>query len=144
MPNFYKLYLNQLLSMDLFCADNACRSASPPNAGSPDRGRWSRSLTRSRRSRSRYSYCICRNFGILVSSFALLCSSNAHTYTCHLIKGVVPDYFRLKIDLCCFRSRDSGDVVNPGNNLYVTGLSTRVSNSDLEKFFANEGKVSSH
>ncbi|CAI0414572.1 unnamed protein product, partial [Linum tenue] len=27
------------------------------------------------------------------------------------------------------------------NNLYVTGLSTRVTSSDLEKFFAKEGKV---
>ncbi|KAL2902652.1 Serine/arginine-rich splicing factor SR45a [Bienertia sinuspersici] len=33
------------------------------------------------------------------------------------------------------------DVSNPGNNLYVTGLSTRVSNSDLEEFFSQEGKV---
>ncbi|XP_059641694.1 serine/arginine-rich splicing factor SR45a-like [Cornus florida] len=39
------------------------------------------------------------------------------------------------------RSQDSVDVVNPGNNLYVTGLSTRVSTSDLEKFFSSEGKV---
>ncbi|KAK1374838.1 Serine/arginine-rich splicing factor SR45a [Heracleum sosnowskyi] len=39
------------------------------------------------------------------------------------------------------RSRDSGDVVNPGNNLYIMGLSTRVTSSDLEKFFSNEGKV---
>lgn len=30
---------------------------------------------------------------------------------------------------------------NPGNNLYVTGLSTRVTVSDLEKFFSKEGKV---
>ncbi|CAN0910475.1 Serine/arginine-rich splicing factor SR45a [Linum grandiflorum] len=27
------------------------------------------------------------------------------------------------------------------NNLYVTGLSTRVTSSDLEKFFGKEGKV---
>jgi len=32
-------------------------------------------------------------------------------------------------------------VSNPGNNLYVTGLSTRVTVSDLEKFFSKEGKV---
>ncbi|XP_040987328.1 serine/arginine-rich splicing factor SR45a-like isoform X3 [Juglans microcarpa x Juglans regia] len=39
------------------------------------------------------------------------------------------------------RSRDSGDVANPGNNLYVTGLSTRVTTSDVEKYFGREGKV---
>ncbi|WJZ81872.1 hypothetical protein VitviT2T_001684 [Vitis vinifera] len=39
------------------------------------------------------------------------------------------------------RSRDSVDAVNPGNNLYVTGLSTRVNASDLEKYFNSEGKV---
>ncbi|KAF2297829.1 hypothetical protein GH714_003809 [Hevea brasiliensis] len=39
------------------------------------------------------------------------------------------------------RSRDSTEAANPGNNLYVTGLSTRVTNSDLEKFFNKEGKV---
>ncbi|XP_027082053.1 serine/arginine-rich splicing factor SR45a-like [Coffea eugenioides] len=39
------------------------------------------------------------------------------------------------------RSRDSAGAVNPGNNLYVTGLSTRVASSDLEKFFNREGKV---
>ncbi|BBN05732.1 transformer-2 protein [Marchantia polymorpha subsp. ruderalis] len=30
---------------------------------------------------------------------------------------------------------------NPGNNLYVTGLSTRVTEKDLEDHFAAEGKV---
>ncbi|KAF3448591.1 hypothetical protein FNV43_RR09304 [Rhamnella rubrinervis] len=39
------------------------------------------------------------------------------------------------------RSHDSVDASNPGNNLYVTGLSTRVNTSDLEKFFGKEGKV---
>ncbi|KAH7513903.1 serine/arginine-rich splicing factor SR45a [Ziziphus jujuba] len=39
------------------------------------------------------------------------------------------------------RSNDSGDATNPGNNLYVTGLSTRVTTSELEKFFGKEGKV---
>ncbi|KAF7113213.1 hypothetical protein RHSIM_RhsimUnG0149200 [Rhododendron simsii] len=39
------------------------------------------------------------------------------------------------------RSRDSVGAVNPGNNLYVTGLSTRVTNSELEKYFSHEGKV---
>uniref|UniRef100_A0A453TEM3 RRM domain-containing protein n=1 Tax=Aegilops tauschii subsp. strangulata TaxID=200361 RepID=A0A453TEM3_AEGTS len=41
----------------------------------------------------------------------------------------------------CFRSRDKDDVRNPGNNLYVTGLSTRTQETDLEKFFSKEGKV---
>lgn len=30
---------------------------------------------------------------------------------------------------------------NPGNNLYVTGLSTRITDSDLHKYFSKEGKV---
>uniref|UniRef100_A0A0D6QT30 RRM domain-containing protein n=1 Tax=Araucaria cunninghamii TaxID=56994 RepID=A0A0D6QT30_ARACU len=36
-------------------------------------------------------------------------------------------------------SRD--DVSNPGNNLYVTGLSARVVEKDLEEHFSQEGKV---
>ncbi|PRQ17634.1 putative nucleotide-binding alpha-beta plait domain-containing protein [Rosa chinensis] len=40
------------------------------------------------------------------------------------------------------RSRSpSVDATNPGNNLYVTGLSTRVTSADVEKFFNKEGKV---
>ncbi|ONK63762.1 uncharacterized protein A4U43_C07F18670 [Asparagus officinalis] len=39
------------------------------------------------------------------------------------------------------RSQDSGDANNPGNNLYITGLSTRVTSSDLEKYFNKEGQV---
>ncbi|GMH09383.1 hypothetical protein Nepgr_011224 [Nepenthes gracilis] len=39
------------------------------------------------------------------------------------------------------RSRSLEDASNPGNNLYVTGLSTRVTTSDLEKYFGKEGKV---
>ncbi|XP_065858322.1 serine/arginine-rich splicing factor SR45a-like [Euphorbia lathyris] len=39
------------------------------------------------------------------------------------------------------RSRDSVEAANPGNNLYVTGLSTRVTSSDIEKYFGKEGKV---
>ncbi len=30
---------------------------------------------------------------------------------------------------------------NPGNNLYVTGLSIRVTEKDLEKYFAKVGEV---
>ncbi|XP_072985016.1 uncharacterized protein [Typha latifolia] len=39
------------------------------------------------------------------------------------------------------RSEDSSDAENPGNNLYVTGLSTRVTKEVLEKRFASEGEV---
>ncbi|XP_038705500.1 serine/arginine-rich splicing factor SR45a isoform X5 [Tripterygium wilfordii] len=35
----------------------------------------------------------------------------------------------------------SCDVENPGNNLYVTGLSPRITKRELEKHFASEGKV---
>lgn len=45
----------------------------------------------------------------------------------------------MSIGLRCVRSPE--DASNPGNNLYVTGLSTRVTNSDLEKFCGKEGKV---
>ncbi|KAK7301823.1 hypothetical protein RJT34_12699 [Clitoria ternatea] len=40
------------------------------------------------------------------------------------------------------RSRSlSRDAENPGNNLYVTGLSPRITKRELEKHFAAEGKV---
>ncbi|MCO5561518.1 hypothetical protein L7F22_015139 [Adiantum nelumboides] len=39
------------------------------------------------------------------------------------------------------RSRSPADSTNPGNNLFVTGLSTRTTEADLEDFFAKEGKV---
>ena len=41
-----------------------------------------------------------------------------------------------------FRS-PSSDVENPGNNLYVTGLSPRVTKRELEKHFSAEGTVRS-
>ncbi|VAH89140.1 unnamed protein product [Triticum turgidum subsp. durum] len=43
-----------------------------------------------------------------------------------------------------YRSRssvDSSDVENPGNNLFVTGLSSRLTDQDLEKHFSTEGEV---
>ena len=40
-----------------------------------------------------------------------------------------------------FGRSSSVDVDNPGNNLYVTGLSPRVTRRELEKHFAAEGKV---
>ncbi|KAJ6409023.1 hypothetical protein OIU84_008670 [Salix udensis] len=40
------------------------------------------------------------------------------------------------------RSRSSSrDVENPGNNLYVTGLSPRITKNELEKHFSGEGTV---
>lgn len=53
------------------------------------------------------------------------------------------DYLTLfsALKLQIIRSRDSEDAINPGNNLYVTGLSTRVTETDLEKYFNREGKV---
>eukprot|EP00252_Welwitschia_mirabilis_P019863 TRINITY_DN4709_c0_g1_i4.p1 TRINITY_DN4709_c0_g1~~TRINITY_DN4709_c0_g1_i4.p1 ORF type:complete len:237 (-),score=27.26 TRINITY_DN4709_c0_g1_i4:525-1235(-) len=37
--------------------------------------------------------------------------------------------------------RGSDDAENPGNTLYVTGLSTRVTEKTLEEHFSKEGKV---
>ncbi|CAL4913699.1 unnamed protein product [Urochloa decumbens] len=39
------------------------------------------------------------------------------------------------------RSVDSSDAENPGNNLFVTGLSARITDRDLEKHFSTEGEV---
>ncbi|MED6193805.1 hypothetical protein PIB30_022856 [Stylosanthes scabra] len=36
-----------------------------------------------------------------------------------------------------------GETQNPGNTLYVTGLSSRVTERDLEEHFSKEGKVAS-
>ncbi|XVF15980.1 hypothetical protein REPUB_Repub09cG0202500 [Reevesia pubescens] len=41
------------------------------------------------------------------------------------------------------RSRGRAEVGNPGNTLYVTGLSQRVTERDLEEHFSKEGKVAS-
>ncbi|KAK5843819.1 Scaffold attachment factor B2 [Gossypium arboreum] len=41
------------------------------------------------------------------------------------------------------RSRGRVDAGNPGNTLYVTGLSQRVTERDLEEHFSKEGKVAS-
>ncbi|XP_059438332.1 serine/arginine-rich splicing factor SR45a [Corylus avellana] len=43
------------------------------------------------------------------------------------------------------RSRSHGrtEIVNPGDTLYVTGLSQRVTERDLEEHFSKEGKVAS-
>ncbi|XP_074567341.1 serine/arginine-rich splicing factor SR45a-like [Curcuma longa] len=38
-------------------------------------------------------------------------------------------------------SRDRDEAVNTGNTLYVTGLSSRVTDRDLEHHFSREGKV---
>ncbi|CAL9074814.1 unnamed protein product [Musa acuminata var. zebrina] len=39
------------------------------------------------------------------------------------------------------RSHDRNETANHGNTLYVTGLSTRVTERDLEDHFSREGKV---
>ncbi|CAL9194870.1 unnamed protein product [Musa acuminata subsp. burmannicoides] len=39
------------------------------------------------------------------------------------------------------RSRGRNEAVNPGNTLYVTGLSSRVTERELEDHFSREGKV---
>ncbi|KAI4327793.1 hypothetical protein L6164_020214 [Bauhinia variegata] len=41
------------------------------------------------------------------------------------------------------RSHGRADAGNPGNTLYVTGLSSRVTESDLAEHFSKEGKVAS-
>ncbi|XP_041022013.1 serine/arginine-rich splicing factor SR45a-like isoform X2 [Juglans microcarpa x Juglans regia] len=41
------------------------------------------------------------------------------------------------------RSRGRAEPVNPGDTLYVTGLSQRVTERDLEEHFSKEGKVAS-
>lgn len=48
----------------------------------------------------------------------------------------------LTCGLCSVSNREgSEDANNPGNNLYVTGLSMRVSEKDLMEHFSKEGKV---
>ncbi|KAE9606608.1 putative RNA recognition motif domain-containing protein [Lupinus albus] len=41
------------------------------------------------------------------------------------------------------RSPERTEIHNPGNTLYVTGLSSRVTERELEEHFAKEGKVAS-
>ncbi|XP_022879764.1 serine/arginine-rich splicing factor SR45a-like isoform X3 [Olea europaea var. sylvestris] len=41
------------------------------------------------------------------------------------------------------RNRGRSDAINPGDTLYVTGLSMRVTERDLEDHFSKEGKVKS-
>ncbi|XP_004509406.1 uncharacterized protein [Cicer arietinum] len=41
------------------------------------------------------------------------------------------------------RSPERANATNPGNTLYVTGLSSRVTDRDLEEHFSKEGKVAS-
>ncbi|AAF79558.1 F22G5.31 [Arabidopsis thaliana] len=43
--------------------------------------------------------------------------------------------------ICLILRSVSSDAENPGNSLYVTGLSHRVTERDLEDHFAKEGKV---
>ncbi|KAF3439532.1 hypothetical protein FNV43_RR17810 [Rhamnella rubrinervis] len=48
--------------------------------------------------------------------------------------------FSRSVSRSCSRS-SSREVENPGNNLYVTGLSPRITKRELEKHFATEGRV---
>ncbi|KAK1394262.1 Serine/arginine-rich protein RS2Z32 [Heracleum sosnowskyi] len=50
-------------------------------------------------------------------------------------------YRRYKRSVSRSRSYDSTEVENPGNNLYVTGLSPRITKRDIEKHFSTQGKV---
>lgn len=43
----------------------------------------------------------------------------------------------------CRRSDRGGEGMNPGNNLHVSGLSSRVDNRELEAAFSKFGKVNS-
>ncbi|XP_040964207.1 serine/arginine-rich splicing factor SR45a isoform X3 [Gossypium raimondii] len=50
--------------------------------------------------------------------------------------------YRRSVSRSLSRSRSrSRSVENPGNNLYVTGLSHRITKRELEKHFSSEGKV---
>ena len=85
--------------------------------------RYGRSMSRSlSRSRSRY----------------LFFYQAASLFTTSVFPGLMT-----YLSLCALinRSRESVDVENPGNNLYVTGLSTRVTKRELEKHFSSEGTV---
>lgn len=58
-----------------------------------------------------------------------------------LLRGLYCDTCSLScLVLMAHRSRESS-VENPGNNLYVTGLSPRITKRELEKHFSSEGKV---
>lgn len=113
-----------------FVADYVLRSPSPRRHSSlsPRRGRRSRSLSRSRRSRSRY-------MGPKLLTFL------PYNFMCSMSSWYSKRWEDVTFGFCCNRSRDSVNADNPGNNLYVTGLSTRITNSDLEKYFGKEGKV---
>lgn len=50
------------------------------------------------------------------------------------------EFNHVSTSLYCIRSASS-DAENPGNSLYVTGLSHRVTERDLEDHFSEEGKV---
>lgn len=124
MFSSFSFWLNKAI-LNAF-VDYTSRSVSPRPSDSPGRGRRSRSLSRPRRSRSRYRSLLglYNAQGWLILSFSRAFGSLRH--------------WQLS---SCYRSCDSDDAANPGNNLYVTGLSTRVTTSDLEKYFGKEGKV---
>ncbi|XP_020532773.1 serine/arginine-rich splicing factor SR45a isoform X1 [Jatropha curcas] len=120
------------------------RSRSRSRSRARSRSR-SRSLSRPRhrsRSRSRGRYC---NFNILFFLFVqvalllfILVLLLYSTYFFWFCTWMVMLLFRSRS-----RSRGRPDAINPGNTLYVTGLSTRVTERDLEEHFSKEGKVAS-
>ncbi len=65
---------------------------------------------------------------------------SSHSAVCH--KPLLQLASTCIVVLWCrsYRERHE-DVENPGNNLYVTGLSIRVTEKDLEKYFAKVGEV---
>lgn len=67
------------------------------------------------------------------------CLVYTHVDVLMLVSDFIVSFAELKSQH--LRSYDSEDAANPGNNLYVTGLSARVTESDLEKYFNREGKV---
>lgn len=108
-----------------------CRSVSPSRPGSPSRAQRIRSSSRSRRIRSRFIFVVFTHVEFLGGIWH-------HNYKINFRASL------LKIELFFFRSHEEGDASNPGNNLYVTGLSARVTSRELEKYFSSEGKVPAH
>lgn len=73
-------------------------------------------------------------------------SLNIMSLTDHLLilfrRGILVSNFDWNFGWPSFRGGYGREAANnPGNNLYVTGLSTRVTEKDLEDHFSTEGKV---
>ncbi|PON49956.1 Splicing factor-like protein [Parasponia andersonii] len=57
--------------------------------------------------------------------------------------GQGPEVMAVIYVFLCLSLPTRSESLNPGNTLYVTGLSTRVTERDLEEHFSKEGKVAS-